>query len=41
MFVWILSLLASDIVADAECLAAELVGFGFAELSVAQLLRPR
>jgi hypothetical protein len=41
MFVWILSLLASDIVANAECLAAEFVGFGFAELSVAQLLGPR
>jgi len=40
MLVWILSLLASDIVVNAECLAAELVGFGFAELSVAQLLGP-
>jgi hypothetical protein len=41
MFVWILSLLASDIVANAECLPAELIGFEFAELLVAQLLAPR
>jgi hypothetical protein len=39
--VWILSLLASDIVANAKCLLAELIDFDFAELPVAQLLSQR